>query len=94
MSKAVVKSNIDRKKIEIANVRTEIAALRKKKKDTVSRYATLIKNASSPSSKISYRNQKSQAISSIDSSIRVKQYNLESKQRELASLRIRLKREK
>lgn len=94
MSKASLKASIEVKKADIARYRTEIAKLHSRKSEMSARFSARIKNASTASSKASIRNEKVSACGYIDSQIRANQGYIAQKQRDIASLRERMKYEK
>lgn len=94
MSKESIKASIEIEKGTIAQIRASIATYRSRKSEASARYSANIAGASSKATKDSYRKQKASVISHIESQIRIEQSKLEAHQRNIASLRARLKTEK
>lgn len=94
MSKASIRATIESRKGDIARLRADIATQRSRKSELNARYAAQIKNASTASAKAGLRTQKASAVAYIEGCIRTIQANIATKQRDIASLRERLKYEK
>lgn len=94
MSKASLRASIEVKKAEIARIRTDIATERSRKSQSTASYAAKIKAATTKSQKDSYRRQKASVIGYHESRIRGYQTRIAQFQREIVSLRERMKYEK